>query len=183
MFGAVIICTIVLRISQLTNTSPTIPLLTQSSELIQLTKIEDVSKYTGTPVSLPTSLFGSELFVIGVYTKATEDFSDGSVAFVYTKNNSRIGELDILTKGYLIEQKKIYQDFPQESISIKSPNDGLLVYLRDGFDCVKPKKDHPGLCQISKILFFEKESQLYKFSVDGNRLSDGETIEIVRSIK
>lgn len=183
VFGFVIICTIILRIFQWTNVTTTIPLLTQSPELIQLTKTEDISKYTQTPVSLPTSLFGSELFVIGVYPKLTGDFFDGSVAFVYTKNNYRIVELDILTKGYLLEQKAIYNQFPQESITIKSQNDGLLVYLRSGFDCVKSQKNHPGLCQISKILFFEKENQLYKLSVDGDHLSDGEIIEMARSIK
>lgn len=183
IFGAVVLCTIVLRITQWKNADATVPLLTQSPTLIQLVNMDDIKTYTQTSISFPTKTFGSEIFVMGVYPDAIADFPEHSVAIVYVKDSVRVAELDVLSKGYLVEQKSRYANYPQESVSIRGENDGLIVRLRDGFDCLPSKGDHPGMCLMTKLLLMEKDNQLYKLSVDGDHFSDGEMIEMMRSIQ
>jgi|GEM_PF-2264510 len=179
----ILLCTVFLRIYQWKNTDRTIPLLSPAKNLVHLTKIEDIASYSQTRFSLPTNTFGSAVYAIGVYKDPTKEFPEGTLAFIYTKNQTRVAELDILPSGYLVEQKDHYHTYKQEVVQIQEPYDGLLIHLRNEFDCLAAKKNHPALCQITKLLFWKKGDALYQLSIDGRHLSEGEAIEWMRSIQ
>ncbi len=92
--------------------------------------------------------------------------------------------MDILPNTELEQTKKQYATYPQESIAIADEQKGLLVHLRNGFDCTHPNPNTtPSMCLITNVLIFEKNGALIQLSTDGNHITQGELLEMARSIK
>lgn len=180
----IIIGTIGLQIYNRIPTSPGVPLLAKTPDMIELTRVEDIATRTQTPASLPENLFGSSLHLIGIYPSATKNWPAQTVAMVFIKNNARFVEMDILPNKTLTEVSPQYTAYPQETVVIDQEKTGLFVHLRGGFTCTTPKPNTvPAMCLITNILLFEKNGTLIQLSSDGDHVSDGELIEMARSIK
>lgn len=184
LLGLIVIGTIGLQIYNRVPTSPSVPILLKTSDMIELTRFEDIETRTQTPVSLPEKLFGSSLYLVGIYPTATKNWPANSVSIVFVKNNARFVEMDVLPNTTLEKVSPQYTVCPQETITIAGEQKGLLVHLRSGFDCTSPKPNTvPAMCLITNMLLFKKNGTLIQLSSDGNHITQGELIEMARSIK
>lgn len=185
IIGAILIATIGI---QLYNTvwprTENISMLPKAPDRVELVKFEDIASYTLTPVSLPEKIFGSQLYVIGVYPTAVQTFPAHSVAIAFTKNNARFAEMDIFPNTKLKKFSVPFTAYPQETVIISPTQTGKLIHLRNGFDCTHPKANTiPSMCFITNLLLFEHNGTLIQLSADGDHISEGEMIEMARSIK
>lgn len=184
LIGIIVIGTIGLQIYNRVPTSPNVPLLLKTSDMVELTRFEDISTHTQTPVPLPEKLFGSSLYLIGIYPSATKSWPANSVSMIFVKNNARFVEMDILPNTTIESVSPQYTAYPQESVAIASDQKGTLIHLRSGFDCTTPKPNTvPTMCLITNMLLFEKNGTLIQISTDGNHITQGELLEMARSIK
>jgi hypothetical protein len=180
----IVIATVGLRLYEWIATKPDRPMLTQVEQMVQLTKLEDVASYVKTIISTPSKLFESNLYIIGVYPKAGSTFSAESVGLVFVRDHTRFVEIDYLPKVTRTEHLTYFSSKPQEQIVIDEQTTGTLIRLRASFDCIDPKpKAQPSFCQFTRLLLFEKNGVLIKLAADGNRITDGELLEMARSIK
>ena len=197
VIGAIFLATLGLQIFTYfqPNTSPE-TMLPHTEDMIELSKWTDVSKYTISPISLPEKLFDSSVYLIGIYPSATKTLPAHTISVVLTKNNQRYAQIDIMpgTKEEKIAEQ--YTLFPQETVAIdlvsktntlSNPipgRKGRLVHLRNGFYCTNPKPNTiPSMCLITNALVFEQNGNLVQISSDGDHMSQGEMIEMARSMK
>ncbi|OGL62677.1 hypothetical protein A3C09_02770 [Candidatus Uhrbacteria bacterium RIFCSPHIGHO2_02_FULL_47_44] len=184
LLGLIVIGTIGLQIYNRVPTAPSTPILLKTSDMIQLTRFEEIANRTQTPVTLPEKLFGSSLYLIGIYPSAVKDWPANSVSLVFVKDNARFVEMDVLPNVSLEKVTPQYTAYPQETIAIGDNQKGLLIHVRSGFDCTSPKPNTvPAMCLITNMLLFEKNGTLIQLSSDGNHITQGELIEMARSIK
>lgn len=185
LVGAILLSTLGLQIYERTKpATASIPMLSQAPGMIELTKIEDLRGRTQTNVTLPEKLFGASLFVIGVYPNPLNTWPANTVSIIFTKNNARFVVMDVLPNTKLDTYSLPYTGYPQETVIIHPETPGKYIRLRSGFDCTHPKsKEVPSMCLITNILLFEHNGSLLQLSADGNHISQGELIEMARSIK
>jgi hypothetical protein len=184
LLGLILLGTVGLQIYNRIPTPLSTPLLAKTPDMIELTRFEDVGTRTQTPISLPEKLFGSSLHLIGLYPSGTKTWPQQSVAMVFIKDNARFVEMDVLPNKKLAEVSPQYTAYPQETIVVGQEQTGLLVHLRSGFTCTTPKPNTvPSMCLITNMLLFEKNGTLIQLSMDGDHISEGELIEMARSIK
>ncbi len=183
VFIAIIIATIVLKIFSYAAPEKTVSLLTAAEGMQQLVHTEDISKYTSAEAFIPSQTIESQLYVIGVYTENGESFPKDSIALVYVKDNERLFEVDELANSKLSEHSRNYPKAALQEIKLSEETVGYLVNLKTGFDCTNPiEGSHPKMCQLTDVLMFEKNGLLIKIYSDGKKLTDGELIEIAKSI-
>lgn len=152
--------------------------------MIELGRFEDIATYTQTPVSLPEKLFGSSLYTVGIYPTPVNAWPAQTVSLVFIKNNARFATMEVFPNTSLEKIKNQYTTYPQETVAINDVTNGLFIRLRNGFECTLPKSDSaPSMCLITTILLFEKNGTLIQLSMDGNHITEGELIEMARSIK
>ncbi|MBI2475603.1 hypothetical protein HYV69_04270 [Candidatus Uhrbacteria bacterium] len=181
-FGIVIVTAGLLRFAQWMFPVSNPSLLPEEKTMIRLTDPNDISKYVDWLGQLPKKVFGGELQVIGIYPEGTAVFSKNTVAIVYVKNGFRFIEVDYQPDKKLETERIFYGALPSQEIALTDSTKGLLVNVLENSYCKKPGEDAIGMCQITRVLMFEKGGSLVMISVDGNHASDGELIEIARSI-
>lgn len=183
LLGLIVIGTIGLQIYNRLPTAPSVPLLLKTPDIIELSKFENIASHTQTPVSLPEKLFGSSLYLMGIYPSATQAWPANSVSMIFTKDDARFVEMDVLPGLTLDKVSPQYAAYPQESVVINGEQKGLFIHLRSGFDCTSPKPHTvPAMCLITNMLLFEKNGTLIHLSSDGNHITQGELLEMARSI-
>ena len=182
---AILVATIGMRLYAWINDGSNAPLLTHVDSLIQFSNINDISAHTKTPIILPTELFGANPYVIGVYPTDSKEFPANSIAIVFTKNHARSFEMDVIPNKTLDQAIVSYSTFPHESVVIRENVEGAFIRLRhDDVLCKYPRDtSHPSFCPFKNLLMFENKGTLIRLASDGNHLSDGELLEIARSIK
>lgn len=185
IFVAILVATLGLQLShQFVPEQSHVPLLPQSPDMIELTKYEDVKSHTLTNVPFPEKVFGSELYVAGIYPKPVKLYPAHTVIMVFVKNHARFVQMDVLPNTNIETIKKQFAMYPQESVAITDKQKGEMIHLRSGFDCTLPKSETiPSLCLLTNTLLFPHEGDLIMLSSDGNHISQGELIEMARSIK
>ncbi|MCX6714216.1 MAG: hypothetical protein NTX72_00175 [Candidatus Uhrbacteria bacterium] len=184
LLGLIVIGTIGLQIYNHVPTTPNVPLLLKTPDMIELSKFEDIASHTQTPVTLPEKLFGSSLYLIGIYPSIAKNWPANSVSMIFVKDNARFVEMDVLPNTTLASVSPQYTAYPQEPVAIEGELKGTLFHLRSGFDCTTPKPNTvPAMCLITNMLLFEKNGTLIQISTDGNHITQGELLEMARSIK
>ncbi len=157
-------------------------LLTQAENLVQLTSIDQIQNYTQTAVVAPTTTFNSVLQVIGVYPTSTLDLPKDTVSLVYVRDGYRFVDISFRPKTPIEQALNPYQHLTQEKIALGKNKTATLINIRKYSTCKKPSDEVIGICQISRALVFERENQTIFLFADGNHPSNGELIEMARSI-
>ncbi len=162
--------------------SPPRSLLTQAPGLVQLASVEDVITYSAIVSTLPTQTFNAELYVAGVYTKTNDLFPTGTVSLIYTSNKWRAFEIDYMPGRSLEEQRAILLTYPQEEVVLDDTTSATIVARNDSPRCIDYEDDLPNKCEITVQLFFMRDDILISISADGTHSTQGELIEIAKSI-
>jgi len=182
LFGIVIVTAGLLRFSEWLFPASDPSLLPEVETMIRLTDPNNISKYVDLSSPLPKQVFGGELQVIGIYPEGTALFSKGTVAIVYVKDGFRFFEINYQPEKKLETEKIFYGSLPTQEVTLTDSTKGLLVNVLEKSYCKKPNEDAIGVCQITKVLMFENSDSLVVISADGKHASDGELIEMARSI-
>jgi hypothetical protein len=179
---AMIISAAILKIIQWTKPATQPPLLTQTSGLIKLSNIEDVSKYSKTKLDLPKETFDSEIKVIGIYTKKHTAIPEETVSIVYTKNDWKFVEIYYKPNFKLIEQMGLYSKYKQEELMLNNYTKANIVYTPTLNTCHKTKTTPIGVCPFNKLLIFQKDENVILIGSNTSRVTEGELINIAKSI-
>ena len=182
LFGIVIVTAGLIRFSQWMFPVSDPLLLPEEESMISLTDPNAINDYVEGSGLLPTQVFGGKLEVIGIYPEGTPVFSKNTIAIVYVKNGFRFFEVDYQPEKTLETEKVFYGALPSQELALTDSIKGLLVNVRKDSYCKKPNENAIGVCQITKVLLFEKNGILIMLSADGKHASDGELIEIARSM-
>ncbi len=159
-----------------------LPLLTDTPGIVRLTSLEQISSYVQTPVEPPTQLFDSTLYVIGVYPLANEIVPQQTVILVYVRDGNRFIEVSYRPNTNLGKELSAYTDLPKETVALTMDITATLVRLRDQSFCKRPSEDVVGICQFTRALAFEYQEVVVMLFADGRSTTDGELIEMARSI-
>ncbi len=178
----VVIAAIGLQITTRVTTPPAPPLLTQEQTMIRLTNISDVATYVDTPVIEPKKRFDSTLQVIGVYPEDNAFFPKNTVDLVYVKNGFRFVDISFRPNTSVDKEHLGFGTAPYEEVTLTKDTKALLITARPMHVCRKPSGDGIGVCQITKVLLFKKDDIVIAISIDGKHASDGEVIEMARSM-
>ena len=180
----ILIATFGIRLYEWINDGSNAPLLAHTDQFVELSSIADIASHTSTQVILPTTTFEATPYAIGIYPSESKLFSANSVAIVFTKNNERVFEMDVLPNAKQEQAVSSYSTNQHESVVIRTGTEGTFVRVRrDNVVCKHPRDmSHPSFCPFKTILLFEREKTLIRLSVDGDHLSDGELLAIARSI-
>ena len=159
-----------------------LPLLTQAEGMVQVETLEVISNYTQTSVTPPQETFGAELYVAGIYTEVNDLLPQHTVALVYTRDNWRFIEIDY--KPITLEEHlSTSRGFDPTEVVLTPEVTGTLITLDHTPRCIEPVDDRfPGKCEISTQLSFELDGTTITISADGTHATEGELIEIGRSI-
>lgn len=129
----------------------------------------------------PTNTFGAELYTAGIYRNAVGEIPIGTVVVVYVKNNWRFVEVDYLpgrtTTEYLATH--LYQT---QEIKLDQERSVWIQTIDHNPRCIDYDDDVPNRCEISRHLIADLDGRLLLIAADGNHATDGELIELARSI-
>lgn len=178
----IFLAAVILRVIDWSAPAQTIPLLSEASGLVQLVHLEDIANYTQTTVFPPSETFGANLHIIGVYPEINSVFPKNTVALVYVKENWRFVEIDYKTEITLQEQLALYQNAPKRDVVLSEDIKGILITIPALEHCLRPPEGTIGMCQIAKSLIFEKDDVIIVVSSDGAGATDGELLNIAKSI-
>jgi hypothetical protein len=160
-----------------------IPLLPETNGLVQLASTEDISTYSDANVIEPLEVFEADLHVIGVYTEENPLMPNGTVVLVYARDGWRFVEIDYVPSMTLDEQRALSNGYPITDVTLDDQTNGILVSIWDFPACLESEVEgFPGKCEITKILYFPLFSQMISIAIDGSHATEGEIIEIARSI-
>jgi hypothetical protein len=185
LVGAILVATLGLQLYEHFRPKESAPsMLATTPDLIQVSTFEEITSHTQTTVPLPEKLFGSTLYTIGIYPSGWKTWPKNSVSIVFLKENKRFVVMDVLPNTKLDTYLIPYTSYPQESVVINNGNPGKIVHLRNGFNCTHPKENTtPSMCLITNTLLFEHNGNLIQLSSDGDRITQGEMLEMARSMK
>ena len=179
----VFVVAIALKIVGLFQDEPQVPLLTPADGLVQLTSADSIAEHTSTPATLPGNTFESSVFVVGVYKEETPNLKEGSVVVVLVRDGWRFADIAYQPDTTLEKEIDPYPTAIVEEIKINSTL-AKLVSLRTGdIDCSPPSSDtFPGICKLRSIIIFEVGDVMISIASDGYHATDGELVEMARSI-
>ena len=180
---AIVVATVGIKVFNWIDPEPHVQLLTDAPGLVQLTNLDDLNRYTDTEVTPPIITMESELYVIGVYSEENKSFAPGTVSLVYVHDGWRTFEIDY-EPGATLQEGAIntFGIDELETITLAQDTKASFANLRALQSCVQPKETFPGMCRISKQLFFEHNGSLVTISADSEHLSQGEMLLIAMSI-
>lgn len=130
---------------------------------------------------LPTKTFGAELSIAGLYTQATQEFPQGTIALVYTKNDYRFIEIDYLP-ARTAEEYLATHIYPTQEIILDPDHSVWMLSIDDRPRCIDYEDNVANLCEISRHLIADLPDHLLLIAADGDHPTDGELIEIARSL-
>lgn len=161
---------------------PTVPIITPVSGT-QLLTTETAPALIGRSLPVPTFTAGAALHAAARFTETNASFPTGTIELVFAKDGRRLFEvLELPITGV-------------EDVAKYAPGvGGMDVKVGDVighvFDpgisfpaCLKANEDRPlAVCQFTKRFAFTRGNVTYVVAVDGEGLSEGELIQIARSI-
>jgi hypothetical protein len=157
-------------------------LLTQAPGLVELANVENLSTYSLTSIALPTNIVGAELFIVGIYTQPNDVFPADTISLVYTKNNWRAFEIDYLPGRTIKEQSAILSGYDQEEVVLNETTSATIVTRNEKPRCINYEDGLPNKCEITNQLLFTRDGLLISISADGTHATQGELVEIAKSI-
>lgn len=162
--------------------APPRSLLTQTDGLIQLSRIEDVSSRSPFEITLPTQTFNAQFYVAGVYSQSNDVFPTGTVSIVYARDSWRAFEIDYLPKRTIEEQRSLLSVYKQEDVALDNNVWATIFKRTSNPRCIDYEDEIPNKCEITTQLLFKHNEILVLISADGTNTTQGELIEIARSI-
>jgi hypothetical protein len=130
---------------------------------------------------LPTSILDAELYTAGIYRVRFGEIPEGSVSVVYVKNGWRFVEIQYLP-GISSTQYLATHRYPTQEIKLDQTHSLWIQRVDDNPRCIDYEDDAPNRCEISRHLIGELGERLLLIAADGERATDGELIELARSI-
>lgn len=134
-----------------------------------------------TIVALPGETFGAMLYTAGIYQSAAGEIPEGTVVAVYVKDDWRFVEIDYLpgisSTGYLATH--IY---PTQEVKLSQGHSVWIQTVDDRPRCIDYEDGIPNRCEISRHLIADLDGRLLLMAADGDHPTDGELIEMARSI-
>ncbi len=152
-------------------------LLPQTPGLAVLDDIDSLNAI----VHLPTQTFGAELYAAGIYTSSTDEVPEGSIVAVYVKGNWRFVEIDYFP-GMNSTEYLATHIYPTQEVKLNEETPIWIQTLDDRPRCIDYEDDLPNRCEISRHLIADLGERLLLIAADGDHPTDGELIEMTRSI-
>jgi hypothetical protein len=179
-FGVIIAILLTTGIMQLVTwqTKEQRSLITQAPGLVTFETVEEINK----TITLPTETFGADVFTSGLYTQSTNTFPKGTIAVIYTRNDWRFVEIDYLPETPAEEYVLTHAFLDIEEIHLMEDQTGWMTVVDDNTRCIDYEDEVPNRCEISRNLIFDTPSRMILIAADGTHATDGELIEIARSI-
>ncbi len=166
---------VIIRLVQWMIPDSPIPLLLQEDGVIQTSSWEKALAKTTIPVWLPENLFGSEVFVVGIYPK-------GMVMVVFVKEGWRTGQITFVPNTTMGEERAKYLTIAVDEVMVEEktaylfPIQGVLPL------CKTNTEGFPGVCQFSEVILFEAGNLIATIASDSGKMTRGEMIAMARSI-
>lgn len=134
-----------------------------------------------TIVPLPTQTFDAELYTAGIYRQTVGEIPEGTVLIVYVKNYWRFVEVDYLPERHSTEYLATHI-YPTQEIKLDQERSVWIQTLDSNPRCIDYEDDVPNRCEISRHLVADQGDRLLLIAADGDHPTDGELIEMARSI-
>jgi hypothetical protein len=132
-------------------------------------------------VPLPTETFGASIYATGLYTSSSGEIPQGTVAVVYVRDDWRFVEIDYLPN--LVAQTYLNTHFyPTQEVKLDQETSVWIQTIDDRPRCIDYEDDVPNRCEISRQLIAQLDDRLLLIAADGDHPTDGEMIELARSI-
>ncbi|MCR4313980.1 MAG: hypothetical protein NUV84_01900 [Candidatus Uhrbacteria bacterium] len=149
-------------------------------------------------VPLPAQTFGAELSIAGLYTGTEGEFPEGTVVVVYVKDDP-----DVVSRGsdpseagrrsWRFVEIDYFPDitsteflathiYPTQEIKLDQERSVWIQTIDDNPRCIDYEDSVPNRCEISRHLIADLDGRLLLIAADGNHPTDGELIELARSI-
>lgn len=183
IFAGALALGLILQLFRWLSPSPSLSLLPPAEGLIRVATLEEAEEKLGQKIPAPTETAGANVYVVGVYPKATEDLPAGTVDIVYAKDGDRFVDLLIRPSVTIEEEQARYQNAELEEVAIGDAT-GIFLHLEQSYlECQKGTKERPlGVCQLTRLILFERNGALFSLAADGTHATDGELLTIARSI-
>lgn len=145
-----------------------------------LTILDDLSGL-GSIAPLPAETFSAELYTAGLYTSATGEIPEGTTVVVYVKNDWRFVEIDYFP-GLASTEYLATHIYPTQEIKLDQEHSVWIQTINSNPRCIDYEDDVPNRCEISRYLIADLEGRLLLIAADGDHPTDGELIELARSV-
>ncbi|KKW32646.1 MAG: hypothetical protein UY76_C0021G0017 [Candidatus Uhrbacteria bacterium GW2011_GWA2_52_8d] len=132
-------------------------------------------------IDLPTQTFGAELYTAGIYTSSIGEIPEGSIVTVYTKDAWRFVEIDYFP-GVNSAEYLATHIYPTQEVKLDQETSVWIQTLDDRPRCIDYEDGLPNRCEITRHLIAQLENHLLLIAADGDHPTDGELIEMARSI-
>ncbi|MBI4435125.1 hypothetical protein HY630_00490 [Candidatus Uhrbacteria bacterium] len=152
-------------------------LLPQTSNLAILDDLESLNAI----VQLPSQTFDAALYTAGIYTSASNEIPKGSVTVVYVKDNWRFVEIDYFP-GLNATEYLATHIYSTQEIKLDQETSIWIQVVDDRPRCIDYEDGIPNRCEISRHLIASLGERLLLIAADGDHPTDGELIEMARSI-
>jgi hypothetical protein len=177
-----ILAVIIMQIIGTPNKHIHVPMLAKTDGLVELKTIEQIDQYSDTFFILPTQQFESDLTDVGVYTQPDNDIPTGTIALVYIRDGWRYAEIDFKPLS-LDEQRAIIINRQINEVALSEETTGFFLSRNTLGQCVGAgTEDYPGKCEIDRQLFFALSDVTVVISGTNKHITEGEMIEIAKSI-
>lgn len=130
---------------------------------------------------LPTNTFGAELYTAGIYRSTIGEIPEGAVVVVYVKDDWRFVEIDYLP-GIESTQYLATHLYPTQEIKLDQERSVWIQTVDNNPRCIDYEDHIPNRCEISRHLIADLGDRLLLIAADGSHPTDGELIEMARSI-
>jgi hypothetical protein len=179
-----VVAALALQLTDFTLEPPLIPLLPATPDLVQNKTAEGLMEAGAPTPPIPETRFGAEPTVFGWYPAGLGGITAGTTVVVLVRDGNRFAEIFRKPDFGLEAALAPYAGNKTESVRLSETVMAEFVDIsRLEPVCYPPRKDgHPGICQITRVVFFEAGGALYSVGADGGRATDGELIEMARSL-
>jgi len=178
---AILGSTVILKLVD-TTIAPPRSLLTSAEGLVEISSLDQLTQYSIETIAPPAETFGAELFTIGVYTELNDVFTTGTVSLIYARDGSRYVEIDYLPDRTQQEQLALLSLYAQENVVLNETTSATIITRDNSPRCIKYDDGLPNKCEIGLQILFEKNGLLIMISGDGDHATQGELIEMAKSI-
>ncbi len=181
LIGIVVVIAVVMRLVFWFLPDKTAPLLAEADGLLRYGSVAEAAPHTELPLTLPEDRLGSEIKVVGVYTKPTKILPEGSTVIVLVKDDWRFA--DITTQPI-----DVWEALQNRYSAIGTPvvigqGTGYLVHLPAvSSRCLPPTKNAVGACELKTLVLFSSGNLVLTVAGDGTHITDGELLLLARDI-
>jgi len=146
----------------------------------EITKIEDLETLPAL-VTLPSEILSATLYEASVYTLSKDGFPQGTVKTVYTKDDWRFVEIDYLP-NITAQEYLATHIYPTQEVSMNETTRVWIQTIDTKPRCITYDDGVPNQCEISRYIIVETIKHLVLIASDGDHATEGELLQIARSI-